>query len=174
MLRKFHSAARLLRNRSGNVIVEFAIIIPGLLALIVFLVEGSFQLLTEALLQYGLREATRFGTTGQPYPPNMAANPPPSREAAIPLIIASYGAGLIKPSNLTVTMTGYSTFNAIGTPGAGTSGAGGPAAVVQYQVSYYQPWLFSGTAYPAVAVTKWSGIQHGLQMVVQNEAFPTK
>jgi Flp pilus assembly pilin Flp len=74
---------RLARNRSGATVVEFAIISVALLSFIAFLVEGSFQLLTGAMLQYGLREATRFGITGQAYPPGMSANPPASREAAI-------------------------------------------------------------------------------------------
>jgi Flp pilus assembly protein TadG len=173
MHRRFRSFSGLMRSRSGNTIVEFAIVVPVLLTLFIFLVEGSIQLLTAGVLQYGLREATRFGTTGQAYPPNMAANPPASRTVAITQIIAEFGLGLINQSLLSVTLTNYTAFTAVGTPALGSAGPGGPGAVVQYQVTYYQPWLFRGAAYPAALATGLSGIQHNLTMVVQNELFPT-
>jgi hypothetical protein len=169
---KSSGVASFARNTSGNTTTEFVLLIPIILSLIVFTVEGSVQLFTRAVLQYGLREATRFGSTGAAFPPNMAANPPASREAAIPLIIAEYGLGLINSSYLSVSLTSYSAFSAVGAAGQGSAGAGGPGAVVQYQVVYFQRWMFPGSAYPAATATGWSGIQHTLTMVVQNEAFP--
>jgi Flp pilus assembly protein TadG len=134
MSRIARSARKLARNRSGAAVAEFAMIALALFALVVFLVEGSFQLLTEAMLHHGLREATRFGITGQAYPPSMSAHPPASREAAIAEIISSSALGLIDPSNLSVTLTSYTAFNTVGTSGQGVSGAGGSGAIVQYEV----------------------------------------
>jgi Flp pilus assembly protein TadG len=161
------------RDRSGAVIEEFAIITVALIALIAFLFEGSFQLLTGAMLQYGLREATRFGITGAAYPPSMAANPPASREAAITQIITTSGLGLINPSYLSVTLTTYPSFSTAGAGAQGTAGAGGSGAVVQYQVAYYQPWMLSGAGYWPATATGLSGFQHTLSTVVLNENFPS-
>nr|WP_294500954.1 TadE/TadG family type IV pilus assembly protein [uncultured Rhodopila sp.] len=166
-------ARGLARNRSGATIEEFAIISLALLSLIVFLIEGSFQLLTAAVLQYGLREAARFGITGQTVPPSMAANPPASREAAIADIISGAALGLINPSYLAVSETVYPSFNTVGAAGKGVAGAGGSGSVVQYQVTYFQPWLLSGAGYFPVLATGLSGITYTLSTVVQNENFPT-
>jgi Flp pilus assembly protein TadG len=159
-------------ERSAHVAIEFAAIIPALILLIVFLVEGSVQLLTASVLQYGLRDATRFGVTGRAYPQSMSASPPASREAAITQIMATSGIGLINPSYLTVTLTSYANFASVGLASNATSGAGGPGAIVQYQVSYFQPWLFSWPAYPPAVVTGLAGWQYKLTTVVQNEPFP--
>jgi Flp pilus assembly protein TadG len=167
------SVRGLARNRSGATIEEFAVISLVLISMIAFLIEGSFQLLTAAVLQYGLREATRFGITGQAYPPSMAASPPASREAAITQIISSSAMGLINPSYLSVTLTSYSDFTTVGAAGKGTNGAGGSGSVVEYQVTYYQPWLLTGAGYFPVTATGLSGITFNLSTVVQNEAFPS-
>jgi Flp pilus assembly protein TadG len=172
MSRIARSARKLARNRSGAAVAEFAMIALALFALVVFLVEGSFQLLTEAMLHHGLREATRFGITGQAYPPSMSAHPPASREAAIAEIISSSALGLIDPSNLSVTLTSYTAFNTVGTSGQGVSGAGGSGAIVQYEVAYYQPWLLLGSNYLPAESTGLSGIVHVLSAVVKNENFP--
>ncbi len=173
MMRKAQQKRGLARNRSAATVVEFAIIVPILLALIIFLVEASIQLLTGALLQFGLREATRFGATGLAYPVSLKASPPASREAAIAQVIALKGLGLINLSFITVTLTNYSAFNTVGVAGKGASGAGGPNAIVQYKVSYLQKWLFSGPTYPAALATGLPGIRHNLVTVIQNEPFPT-
>jgi Flp pilus assembly protein TadG len=173
MVRIIRSIRGLASHRSGATIEEFAIISLALISLVVFLIEGSFQLLTAAMLQYGLREATRFGITGQAYPPGMAASPPASREAAISQIIATSALGLINPSYLSVTLTSYSGFTTAGVAGQGTAGAGGSGAVVKYQVSYRQPWLLNGAGYFPVTATGLSGITYSLSTVVQNEAFPS-
>jgi Flp pilus assembly protein TadG len=161
------------RNRSGNVLTEFAILLPVMLSLIIFIIEGAFQLLTAAVLEYGLREAARFGVTGQAIPSYMAANPPASRQAAMARIITLFGHGLIKQAHLSVTETSYGAFSSVNSPGAGTSGPGGPLAAVQYTVTYFQPWLMSDPTYLPVKVTGLSGVAFSRTMVVQNEPFPS-
>jgi len=162
-----------MQRRSGHTAIEMAAVIPAAVLLFVLLVEGSVQLLTAAVLQYGLREATRFGITGLAYPASMSANPPATREAAITQIVAGAGIGLINASYLGVTLTSYANFSVVGTPSAATVGsAGGPGAVVQYKITYLRPWLFSGSLYPPAVLTGLTGFQYNLTTVVQNEAFP--
>jgi hypothetical protein len=167
-VRAARTGRSLARCRSGVAAVEFAIIALALLTFVLVLIETGMQLLTQAILDYGVREASRFGVTGAAYPPGMSGNPPKSREDAIPAIIAYYGAGFIDPGRLRVTLTVYPSFSAVG-QGGGTSGAGGPGAVVQYQVTYTQPFLTSFAA----SIAGTSSLQHSATTVVQNEPFPT-
>lgn len=157
----------LARCRSGVAAIEFAIVALALLTFLLVLIETGMQLLTQAVLDYGVREASRFGVTGAPYPLSMSANPPGSREGAITAIIGNIGGGLINQARLSVTLTAYPSFSAVG-QGGGTNGAGGPAAVVQYQVTYPQPFLTSLAA--SIAGTPF--LLHSATTVVQNEPFP--
>jgi Flp pilus assembly protein TadG len=158
-----------LHGRSAHTALEFAIVIPAVVLLLALLVEGSIHLLTAAVLEYGLREATRFGITGLAYPASMSANPPATREAAITQIIASAGIGLINASYLGVTLTNYANFSVVGTPTAATPGAGGPSAVVQYKVTYLRPWLFSGPLYPPALLTGLPGFRYNLSRTSRNQ-----
>jgi hypothetical protein len=47
--------------------VEFAIVALALLTFLLVLIETGMQLLTQAVLDYGVREVSRFGVTGAPY-----------------------------------------------------------------------------------------------------------
>jgi Flp pilus assembly protein TadG len=165
-LRRALGRSSLRRDRSAATAVEFAAISVVLLTIVVILIEASVQLLTHSLLEYGVREASRFGVTGQAVPSSMSANPPVSREAAITDIIAGCGLGLIKLANLTVTVTTYPNFN---NGAKGTAGAGGPGAIVRYQAIYTEPFLTS----VAAAITGMPAIQHTVTMFVQNEPFPS-
>jgi Flp pilus assembly protein TadG len=160
----------LMSNKSGSTALEFAIIVPVFLSLVIFMVEGFLQLLTGAVLQFGVYEASRFGITGAAYPLGMSASQPASREAAIIQIIGMYGLGLINTASASfqVTLTSYPSFGST----QGTPGAGGSGDVVVYQVSYFQPWIYStSSTYPAVTATGLTGIQHTITMVSKNEAY---
>jgi len=163
-LSKLSGRVPLRRDRSAATAVEFAAISVVFLTLVVILIETSVQLLTHSLLEYGVREASRFGVTGQAFPASMSANPPATREDAITDIIAKCGLGLIKQSNLTVTVTSYPNFNAGAT---GAAGAGGAGAIVRYQAVYMQPFLTS----LAAAIVGRPAIRHTVTMYVQNEPF---
>ena len=154
--------------RSGVAAVEFAGIAMAVLMVIAFLAEASVQLVTDALLQYGVREAARFGITGEAYPPSLSNNPPASRQAAIAAIITTLGGGLINQAHLTITLTSYANFDQVGGTG-GVAGPGGPNAVVVYNVSYTQPYLTS----LAATVMGNSFLTHSVVTVVQNEPFPS-
>jgi Flp pilus assembly protein TadG len=167
-VRALSSGRKLARCRSGVAAVEFAIVAMALFTFILVLIETGMQLLTQAVLDYGVREASRFGVTGAAYPPSLSANPPKSREDAITALILYYGGGFINQGRLAVTLTVYPSFSAVG-QGGGTAGAGGPGAVVQYQATYTQPFLTS----LAASIVGTPSLQHSSTTVVQNEPFPT-
>ena len=94
----------LARCRSGVAAIEFAIVALALLTFLLVLIETGMQLLTQAVLDYGVREASRFGVTGAPYPLSMSANPPGTREGAITAIIGNIGGGLIDQARLRIVL----------------------------------------------------------------------
>lgn len=94
----------------GTTLIEFAIVAPVLFTLIFGILEFSMALLTANLLEGGLREAARFGTTGA-----FAANPA-ARATSIVAIINKHGGGLINISTSDVDTQIYPNFQAIGQP----------------------------------------------------------
>jgi Flp pilus assembly protein TadG len=157
----------LLRCRSGSQVIEFAVVCLAALTLIVIIIETSMQLTTIAVLEYAVREASRFGITGKPYPASMAgANAPASREASIAAVIGYFGMGLIVPSQVSVTLTAYSSFSAVGVV-AGAAGAGASGAVVRYHVVYNQPFLTT----LASGILGVGYLTHTATTVVKNENF---
>jgi len=181
----------LLRRREGATAAEFALAAPVLILLAAGIVEiGSF-LFALALLEAGVREASRFGITGR----EAAAGT--SRETTIRTIVVANGIGLINNANLQVQVTVYPGFSQIGQPepfidqspfnGAhdagepftdvngngtwdadmGVAGAGGAGDVVVYTLTY--PWrLLTGLLGPAL------GDQLTLRasIAVRNEPYP--
>lgn len=149
--------------------MEFALVAPALLALVWLLIECGMQLATQAALDYGARQASRFGMTGAAVPPSLAAeSPPPTRAQAIVQLVVQAGGGLINASRLNVTVQSYAGFGSVGQSGSATAGPGGSGSVVQYQLSYLQPYF---TSY-AAAVIGAAFQLHTASVLVQNEPYP--
>lgn len=157
------------RYRAGVTALEFAAITPIALTLAALLIETGWQLTTQAALEYGARQAARFGTTGGTVPSNLASeSPAPTRAQAIAQLVAQAGYGIINSSRLNVTIQSYAGFPVVGQAGASTPGPGGAGAVVQYSLVYQQPYL---TGF-AQAILGSSLQLHHANLVVQNEPFP--
>jgi len=157
------------RGRAGVTALEFALIVPIVLTLAALLIEAGWQLTTQAALEYGARQAARFGSTGSAVPTSLAGeSPPPTRAQAIAQLVAQAGHGIIDGSRLSVTIQSYAGFPVVGQQGAATVGPGGTGAAVQYALVYQQPYL---TGF-AQAVLGASFQLHHATLVVQNEPFP--
>jgi hypothetical protein len=159
----------LLLCRRASTMEEFVVVLFAMCLFALVLIETSLQLLTMAALDYGLREASRFGITGAAYPPSMASSPPASRSAAIVDIVSYFSAGLINPSYLTVTLTAYPSFTAMTAGTGGVTGPGTASQVVVYNVSYQQFFLTS----IAASIIGLPYLTHTATTVVQNEPFPS-
>jgi hypothetical protein len=162
MMRRRHS-------HGGNVAVEFGLVAPMLVLLLVGLVEAGVQFGTGLLLDSAARDASRFGVTGATAPPGMA-NPPSDRTAAIRRIVLERGAGLFRDERLAMTITSFGSFAAIDDPQAGTAGPGERGQVVLYELRYTQPVL---TPLPRAALGA-SAFLHVATAIVRNEPFPAQ
>jgi Flp pilus assembly protein TadG len=150
-------------GRRGSVILEFALIGPVVITLMVGIFELGMQLMTGAMLDYGVRMAARWGVTGRATPDGS------TREAYIRSQILGATGGFLKTGQLSVTLTAYGSWaNALGRTGA-TGGPGGSGAVVSYSVSYVQPVMTP----PAVALLGRREFRHTGVLVVNNEPYPS-
>lgn len=119
-------------DRQGIAAVEFALILPAFLLLLFGTLEIAMVMFTLTLAEGGLREAARFGVTGQ-------ETDPAARQEKILEIVEQHTHGLIEISDANVTMTVYPDFTGDDT-GPGTPGAGDANDVVFYRLEY--EWEF--------------------------------
>ncbi|WP_282608115.1 TadE/TadG family type IV pilus assembly protein [Pelagibius sp. Alg239-R121] len=120
------------RARDGIAAAEFALILPAFLLMLFGTLEVAMVMFTLSLAEGGLREAARFGVTGQ-------EPDPAKRQEKILEIVEQHTHGLIEISDANVTMTVYPDFTGDDT-GPGTPGAGDANDVVFYRLDY--EWEF--------------------------------
>lgn len=153
------------RNEGGSPAVEFALAAPVMLLLMAAIIEFGMIMFVTVLMEGGIREAARWGITGQ-------APGEGDRAAHILSIVADRTLGLVDMSKATVEITGYPTFDDVGRGEAfvdgndngtydngetfkdcngngtwdkdrGKSDAGGAGDVVVYRIDYDWPLLTS-------------------------------
>jgi hypothetical protein len=180
------------RRSEGTAALEFAFVASTLVLLVVGTMEVSRIMFAISLLEGGLREAARFGITGQEQ--NQAA-----RKQRIVDIILEHGAGVVKIDATNVQTQVYENFSAIGKPedfvdtfiplnnaydvgepytdvncngqwdaDQGRAGLGGGGEVVLYNVDYDLP-LMTGLLAPLIGSA--GTFRLGASVAVRNEPF---
>jgi Flp pilus assembly protein TadG len=155
-------AAGIVRRAEGATVVEYAIILPVLLMLIMGILEYNTLMYAMSVLDGSITTAAREGST------DYTAAGFSSRQAYVYSLVQTHSQGLLNPTNLTVSSKSYANFSDIGqpepcispptppcpgTPGVnfvdvngngvwdqdqGTSGVGGAGDIVVYTATY--PW----------------------------------
>jgi Flp pilus assembly protein TadG len=153
------------RDRGGMVAAEFSFIFLAILAVIIGLVEVTWQSTVAAALDRATLRASRFGITGQATRPNTPADIT-CRSQTIRWLVANATGSILTPERILVTTAAVdspSDLNGTATPGDGTGGQ-----VVTYNVTYTEPFLTGAwlniLGGPAQLV-------HHAAVVVKNEAF---
>lgn len=100
---------RFWRRSEGTAAIEFAFIASILALLVIGTMEVARILFATSVLEGGLREAARFGITGQEL--DQAA-----RKALVVQIVKAHGAGVVDVTDSDVTTMSYDNFSAIGQP----------------------------------------------------------
>ena len=162
MLQPLKSATRrFVAERDGVAAVEFALIAPAFILLLFGALEVMMIMFTLSLAEGGLREAARFGVTGQELDQV-------ERQKKILRIVEDHTHGLIEVSEANVTMTIYPDFTGDDTGIEGTPGAGASNDVVFYQLNYEWEYMT-----PVFAV--FAGLGNSLEMsatvAVRNEPY---
>lgn len=182
--------ARLCRRSDGASAIEFALVSIPVITMIVGILEVAAILFVNVIMEGAIRDAARFGITGY-------TTGGKSREAVIREIIDDRTLGFVDMTKVVITTTVYPGFDSIGPEsfidangngqydsgetfhdvngnGAwdanpGTSGAGGPGAVVVYKVSYDWPLL---TSLLAPLIGHNGVIPLSVSTAVRNEPYP--
>jgi hypothetical protein len=103
------TARRLLRAREGIAALEFALAFPVVLAAIMGVIEISMMLFVTSLLEGGLRDAARFGITG-----NVAGAA--AREQTIIDMVNDRAIGFVHVTAADVKMRSYKCVSYVGKP----------------------------------------------------------
>lgn len=157
------------RARAGTAALEFAFAAPVLLMLICTMIEGIWQVMTAAVLDIGVRQASRIGALGNA-PSAAPGKVAPTREQAVREVVLHYGGGVIDSARLHIRLVAYAGPQQLrsGTGGVRDS-AGTASAMVVYQVDYEQPLLVA----TALRLRPWGrdSLTHSASTVVRNEPF---
>ncbi len=151
----------------GTSALEFAMLVPAVVTVILLCLECGWQLAVGAALDYGAQRAARLGAVGSVVA-NGATAPDQARKSAIRALVLSSTGGLLLDQRLgDVTTTSFAGFSAAKGKGADSPGAGGD--VVRYQLTYVQPFI---TGPLVEALTGLQSIVHISTVFLPNEPFP--
>lgn len=186
------------RESDGASAVEFALVFPFAF----FFIAGAFELgmlmFNQAAIESAVREAARYGMTGQ--------GTEAEREAAILAIVDEYTYGLADPADITVTTEVYPTFADADSPepyidangngqwdsgetftevngilghqdDMGDAGVGAMSEIVQYTIGYdwnmmVLPFVTNMPFFPEGGMIDNSVVHFEAKMTIRNEPFP--
>lgn len=178
----------LLGNNEGIAALEFALIAPTFILIIMGVIEFSLIMFTQATIESATSNTARMGKTGY-------TAPGVTRQQMLIDNVAERTAGLLDPANISVTMTTYSSFDNVNDPepylddngngffdpgetytdingngqwdqDMGAAGAGAANEIVVYTVSY--PWPITT---PIVSAIIGDTFPINGRMVVKNEPW---
>ena len=176
-----------MRDRSGNTAVEFALVFPALLLMIVGLMEFSTYFWLNAVIENAALHASRFGITG-------AQSESMTRQESIEKVIEDHTYNMVPINDLTMTTLVYDSFGDIGQtepyadanlngsydPGEaytdvngngawdddlGTAGLGGANGIVLFKIEFTSSGL-TGLLRPVL-----DDMKHEAVVVVRNEPY---
>jgi len=179
------------RDERGASALEFALVLPALVLLVLGVLEYGLVLFLRVSLDHALGEAARFGITGRTLPGR-------SREEAVRAVLEERLPALVDADSLRIDTLVYPDFDSIGRPepfvdrnGNGTRdpgepytdvngngrwdddmgapGAGGPDAVVLYRVRTV--WRLVTPLAPVLAPPDGRLVLESA-VAVRNEPFP--
>lgn len=180
---------RVLTDRRGVTAVEFALVSPLVLLLMMAAIDLGYTLTVQQLLEASAREASRYGITGE-------VPQGETRREVIRDIVERHTAGLVDMESLDIDTRAYTAFENVGKPepfndangngqrdsgesysdvngngqwdpDMGRADAGGSGDVVVYTLTYPQPVLipYMASFYGTETIT------HRARAVVRNEPF---
>ncbi len=179
---------RLFRDTGGSTIVEFAIVFPVFILMIIGTIEIAVVIFIGSSIESAVLQASRFGITG-------GSSSGISREERVLDIVGENTYGLVDMESVEISTLVYGSFADIGEPepfeddngsasydegepftdvnGNGTwdpdmgaAGLGGPNDVVVYSVSY--DW---GIMTPIMQAILGDSVRHVSSVAVRNEPY---
>jgi Flp pilus assembly pilin Flp len=96
---------RFAKDREGASALEFALVLPPLCFLLIGMFEVAALMFTQSTMEGGLREAARFGMTGQ------LVDDPEARKEQILALIDKHTLGFVDMETATVTVAPHGSFS---------------------------------------------------------------
>jgi Flp pilus assembly protein TadG len=179
------------RDNSGATMLEFALVAPFAVIMIMAVIELSLIMLAQNVMESATFTASREGKTG-------FVNNGETREQTILNVLNARAGSLLNTSEITITTTTYNNFNNIGQPepyvdangnsirddgenytdingngeyddDQGAEGAGAAGEVVVYLVSY--PWHIFTPVISQLLGLQNSTITLSARAIIKNEPF---
>jgi Flp pilus assembly protein TadG len=159
------TSTALRKDRRGIVALEFGLLVPVIVVVLLMMVEVGWQMTTEMALQHGAHDAARFAMTGQSSVPGLDGSPT-CRAQAIVWLVTAEAPGILAPSNLSVMASADNGTSV----NSSQSGFGGNATqTVVWVFTYNQPFLTRLGSW----VLHETSMPHQVTMLVQNEPYST-
>jgi Flp pilus assembly protein TadG len=119
--------------QKGASLVEFALVFPSLITIILSTLELGIMLAIKVNLQSCTMAGAYYGSTG-------AYTTGSTRTASTLAVMTNSISGFLDAANVTFTIQSYASFSVASQGGSGTTGTGSPKNVVMYQANYpYSP-----------------------------------
>lgn len=160
---------RFRRDQRGTTALEFALVGPVFIIMLLMAFEFAFQLAVDLALSYGAGAAARYAITGAVTGTSGTQGNNNINNTTIRNIIVSSTGGLLDPSRVMVSATSYSNPSSYAAGSGKTSGSNGSSgSMVVYSITYAQPFL---TGLPALVKSGTTSITHQATVIVQNEPY---
>lgn len=179
----------LLRDRNGSTMVEFAIVFPAFLVMVLGIIEIAMVIFIASSIESAVLEASRFGITGG------SSAGGASRQQRVLDIVEENTYGLVDMDAVEIETLVYGSFadigepepfddenlsgvhddgepftdvngNGVWDPDMGEAGLGGPSDVVVYSVTY--DW---GIMTPLFQGIMGDSVRHTSSVAVRNEPY---
>jgi Flp pilus assembly protein TadG len=119
--------------QKGASLVEFALVFPILITIILSTLELGIMLAIKVNLQSCTMAGAYYGSTG-------AYTSGSTRTASALAVMTNGISGLLNPANVAFTIQSYPSFSVASQGGSGTTGTGSASDVVMYKAQYpYSP-----------------------------------
>jgi Flp pilus assembly protein TadG len=116
-------------SQKGSTLIEFALVFPILITIILSTLELGIMLAIKVNLQSCVQSGAYYGQSGQ-YTAGSTAT------ASAQAVMMNGVSGLLNPSNLVITTQSFPTFAAASSGGSGTPGTGNEGEVGMYKMQY--------------------------------------
>lgn len=153
------------KKRRGVTAIEFALVAPAFVLLLIGITEMSLVLLAEHLLENAAYNASRKAKTGY------VAEGKTQTETVMNVLLTRLGglSPLLDPAKVSVTWTSYGELSDIGQPDEGAVSMGTPSQVVVYTVDY--PWKLFTPLIGSIIGNEDNIITLSSRIVVRNEPY---
>lgn len=158
------NAAGAARCRRGIYALEFAMLVPVFIPILMGCVEVAWQFGASVALDHASLEASRFASLGRKNADGSRAGS--TCETAVKDAAIKAGGGFLRADRLTLLPMQYASASGMRGRSGGTAGTGVGGSFVEFRLEYRQRFIVSGKLFGKTEMT------HVATTTVMNEPYP--